>query len=502
MTDFRFGCLLKYIEKAEKMTSKRITDLKTNNILRQILFILYILILIIGVVYPMKLSPFWNGEVPEHRNQYELQAESFLNGHLYLDEEVSDELKAMENPYDNVAREENKIDFRWDHAYYNEHYYMYFGVVPVFLTFLPYRIVTGKALTTYHATQLFTAGIVIAFFVLFYYLRKKFFDKMPFAVYMILTTALTLASVWYFVAAPALYCTAISAAVFLIMWSLYFFIRTAFDDLSERKRLFFCGIGALFGALTFGCRPTVALTNIILIPLFYLQLKKISDNKGKIKTIITVALPFIIIGILLALYNYVRFDNPMEFGQTYQLTRADQHEYSLFSGFNLLEVTNGFRSLFIHSYDFDTLFPYVKFNGIFFEFPIFLVGVGCAIFSTDTRKNLKENKLVGVCICIILTICLSVFVMLSMTPVIKERYKSDYIFLLSVWLFMVFGCWISGAVSTKKNRIISTVIIILSIVTAVTAILLFFIPYDANYTKLCPEVLDKIRGFFPDFTVS
>jgi hypothetical protein len=56
----------------------------------------------------MGLSPIWNGEIPEHRNQYEIMAESLLRGHIYLDIEVSEELKAMENPYDPKARSENK----------------------------------------------------------------------------------------------------------------------------------------------------------------------------------------------------------------------------------------------------------------------------------------------------------------------------------------------------------------------------------------------------------
>ena len=34
---------------------------------------------------PMGLAPFWNGDTPAHRNQYELLAESFLDGKLYID---------------------------------------------------------------------------------------------------------------------------------------------------------------------------------------------------------------------------------------------------------------------------------------------------------------------------------------------------------------------------------------------------------------------------------
>ena len=45
------------------------------------------------------------------------------------------------------ARKEAGVSVHWDHAYYNGHYYMYFGVVPVLLLFLPFRLLTGQALT-------------------------------------------------------------------------------------------------------------------------------------------------------------------------------------------------------------------------------------------------------------------------------------------------------------------------------------------------------------------
>ena len=86
-----------------------------------------------------------------------------------------EQLEQMENPYDPQERIDNNIVYRWDHAYYDGHYYMYFGVVPVFLIFLPYRIITGMPLTTYHATQVFVAVFIIGIFVLFRLLAKLFF---------------------------------------------------------------------------------------------------------------------------------------------------------------------------------------------------------------------------------------------------------------------------------------------------------------------------------------
>ena len=120
-------------------------------------------------VLPMSLSPSYNGEKPDYMNQYELLTESFLEGHLYIDyDDIDPKLIALDNPYDPESREAADVSLHWDHAFYNGHYYMYFGVVPVFLLFLPYRLLTGMSLTTYHATQIFTALFIAGVFSLFY----------------------------------------------------------------------------------------------------------------------------------------------------------------------------------------------------------------------------------------------------------------------------------------------------------------------------------------------
>lgn len=44
-----------------------------------------VIITVLVCTLPMGLSPFWNGEIPEHRNQYEIMAYSLKNGHIYMD---------------------------------------------------------------------------------------------------------------------------------------------------------------------------------------------------------------------------------------------------------------------------------------------------------------------------------------------------------------------------------------------------------------------------------
>ena len=54
--------------------------LKRNDAKR---FICMIITIVISV-YPMSLSPVWNGKIPGHRDQYERMAQSILNIQDYL----------------------------------------------------------------------------------------------------------------------------------------------------------------------------------------------------------------------------------------------------------------------------------------------------------------------------------------------------------------------------------------------------------------------------------
>lgn len=221
---------------------------------------------IILCVLPMGLSPSYNGEIPDYTDQYEHMAESILNGQLYLEYDDTDpKLLAMEKPYDFEARKEQGVSYHWNHAFYNGHYYMYFGEVPVLLIFLPYRIITGVNLTTYHATQIFTALFICGVFGLFSMLGKRFFRKMPLGMYLILSAVVSVMSVWYSVDAPALYCTAISAALCMEVWSIFSFIHAVFVSMEEKQSVHDAFLGSLFGALSFGCRPTIALANLLVL---------------------------------------------------------------------------------------------------------------------------------------------------------------------------------------------------------------------------------------------
>lgn len=448
---------------------------------------------ILGCTLPMGLSPIWNGEKNGHRNQYELLTESILEGHINIDYgEVDPKLLEMDNPYDLDARIELGVDSRWDHAFYNGKYYMYFGVVPVFLLFLPYRLVTGRSLTTYHATQIFVALFICGVFALFYILSKKFFEKITLGMYLLLSSAFAIISVWYSIGHPALYCTAITAGICMEIWSLFFFVESVWISENEKRQIIFAFWGSFFGALAFGCRPPIALANILVLPMLFVYLKGKRLDLKRFGQLVIAAMPYFVIGILLMLYNYVRFENPFEFGQSYQLTTADQSNYgNLIERFDLIKILNGILTNFISYYDISETFPYISLNGALVNFPILLfplIGLG----QENVRKELKKRNVYT----LTLGLCFLPFFITIMdvlwAPNSNERYRMDIYWLMGLLCFLVIGFYyisLSEAIRCKWSWIIT----MWAFVTICTCVWLWLVPNDSNYTELFPEMLEKIR---------
>ena len=445
--------------------------LENGSFSKKLCAILVAIITIVVCIAPMSQLPIWNGENPGHRNQYELITEAFLDGRLdfaYGDEAA---LEVLENPYDPEQRKQANVPYHWDHAYYNGHYYMYFGVVPVFLAFMPYRLITGEALTTFRATQLFVAVFIAGIFTLFYMLSRRFFKRLPFAGYLGLSVAFSVMSVWYSSAEPALYCTAITAALALEIWSLYFLIRAVWQEQQENRQLLFAGIGALLGALVFGCRPPIALANILVLPILAVFLKQRRFTWRLLGKLALAALPYAVVAAGLMLYNNARFDNPFEFGQTYQLTVADQSNYRVNLDFpTLIRLANeSIRNFFLFE-GINANFPYFRTSSVFFNFPILLLSL--ALFRSDVCKKAKEHHLLPLLIGFPLTALIITAVDILWSPYLLERYRMDVYFLLAIGCFIILGLWSEVNKETHRKGF-QTVLLLGSALTVLSSFLLY-----------------------------
>ena len=284
---------------------------------------------------------------------------------------------------------------------------------------------------------------------------------------------------------------------------MFFFVNGIFlTDASDRKKqVIFAVLGSLFGALAFGCRPTAALGNLVLIPLCIAFIKKRmkSDDVKKIRRMIAdiciIALPYVIIGILLMMYNYARFENPFEFGQAYQLTGADQSNYGSFlESFSTVRTVNGLLNNFIRFCPIRGEFPYVNYGSAFVNFPILLSVFG--MFLKNIRKRADEAGMkcfMGMLFAIPFVITV---VQIGWAPGdgSSERYRMDIYYVMILLAFLVLGYAFENMAAADRNKL-SSFLCLLCLAAVFMGMMFLLYPDDYNYTHWFPERLENWRKF-------
>ena len=430
---------------------------------------------------PMGISPRHNGEFIDFHYQYEGLTESILEGHFYLDREVPAELLAMENPYDFEERQKLGLTYEWDTALYNGRYYVYFGIAPVILLFLPYRMITGRTLLSYHGTQLFTALFIIGMFALLHQIAKRFFPKAPYSLVLLLSASFSVMSVWFATGAPALYCTAISAGICFQVWSFFFHMRAVCIETDFKKQTLFAFLGSLSGALVFASRPPVGIAAIASVPLLVHHIRnmkqnRMPDHRRVFAQLSLAALPYVLVAVPLMWYNAQRFGNPFEFGQAYMLTNGDLLSCRNFAEhFDPVQILSGIGTMLIHFNGLSEQFPYFTRNGVFVNFPV-LLAVFAMVFQ-PVRQAVKETGLKQfVCALLFVTTVITAFQTYWVTGLI-ERYRMDIYFLLGIAAFIVLLAWHEILPDGKAMR---TAVCLLAIYALFASFFLYMVPEDQN----------------------
>ena len=261
--------------------------------------------------------------------EYELYADALLQGHTYLDIRPPRYLTRMRNPYDRTQRNEVSARYDekvlWDAAYYNGRYYVYFGIVPALLSFVPYRLLTGTALPTWRAVLFMADLLWILSFYLVYILVRKYFRKTSLGVYLLLSACFApAAGVIYLATFPVVYSVPFIYGLVFTVAGLALWLR-GFDRKGRvhRSRL---AVGSLCIALTLGCRPTMILTFLLAFPVFWQEIRGkrfFWPSKDSLLNTAAVILPFIPVGLLQMRLNSARFGSPFDFGADYNLTVTD-----------------------------------------------------------------------------------------------------------------------------------------------------------------------------------
>lgn len=370
---------------------------------------LAILFFAIPFLNPGFISPSW-----PHHNQYNELAEAFLEGQLHLDKEVPEVLLEMDNPYDRTARKEvfsaAGMTEPWDTAFYNGKYYVYFGVLPALIFYLPAQIM-GFDFPNFLAIVIFSWVLIAGVFLLYRQLIKMYFKNISYLVYLTLslTTVLT-GSVMYIIKRPDFYSIPIMGALAFTVMGFYFWIRSMEEEKLNIKYLF---AGSIFMALVIALRPNLVFFSCGAFILFWQSVfthrellsihSRVSDKRfAGLKNTLAFCMPYIVVGGLVMVYNYLRFDSPFDFGAAYNLTTSDMTQ----RGYALDRLGLGVFEYLFAPPNITAKFPFLSssypdtnyigftsregmFGGIFATYPVLL-----SLFAIHKTKEQKPFKFV------------------------------------------------------------------------------------------------------------
>lgn len=258
-------------------------------------------------------------------------AHALAQGNTAVDLEVSDALLAMENPYDAAARAALGVKYAFDYAYYEGHYYVYFGVVPCLLLYLPYYLATGADLPNWCAVAFFAIAMAVSLSYLLYQLCRRYYKTVSLGIFLIEYELLLAGSMLFYVLADSSsYCIPMIAALFFITMGIALWACAAASGSRHMKRYLF--LGSLMMALSAGCRPQLTFSAVLAYPLLrsvMLPHRPAGNSTASHPLLhrwICFLLPFMIVAVPLMYYNWIRFGSVVDFGAGYNLTSINIHD--------------------------------------------------------------------------------------------------------------------------------------------------------------------------------
>ncbi len=440
-------------------------------------------------------------------DEYPLLAESLSKGKIYLEKEPTKELKTINNPYNTKARQQklknSKKEYLWDVAYYNGKYYVYFGVVPVLLTYLPFYIVTGHHLSSNFVVWIALTIITAGFLLLMKHIAQKYTKNTSIGSLCLILLFFLLGNhfiLLYVAKRPDFYSIPILFGIMFSLLGINCWLRSIKKDHSLNKEYLF--LGSLSMALVAGCRPQLLLISFCSIIIFkdYIKEKRIFSKEGR-KELLSFMIPYIIIAILCMWYNYARFGSVFDFGANYNLTTNDMTK----RGFHLERIGLGLYYFLFSVPRFSSIFPFIEtlplhtnyigitiyenmYGGILAMSPLLIIGLLFFKF----KNFFIDKKLYNLTMLFSISSIIILILDTNMAGILP-RYTLDFEWLLAlstgIILLNIFETWKNKKENTKVlNKILYTIVVIALIYN-------FFLLFtDISYTlkSTMPALFYKI----------
>ena len=277
----------------------------------------------------------------EQKDYYNLLIDGWLDGQLHMKVPVPAELLQLKDPYDPALRPPG-LGLH-DATFYRGKYYLYFGVAPVVVLMLPFRLWSGIDLPLAVATLIYVYGGFLASVAVFLAIRRRFFSAAGTGAVLLGVLVLGLAGLgpvllrrphMWELPIGAGYCFAMLAL--LCVWrslaaggdgvvtevkrpgeTRSHEIRLVSPRAARRRAWWFAGAGLCLG-LAIASRPTYLLASPFLaVPLLGWWR---TERRLPWRPALWALGPLVVIGAAMAWHNYARFDHPLQFGQAYQFS--------------------------------------------------------------------------------------------------------------------------------------------------------------------------------------
>ena len=410
---------------------------------------------------------------------YQELAMAFSEGQVYLLEEPSEELRNMVNPYDYRERKNSGIEIKWDFAYYEGKYYVYFGVLPCLLFYYPFYEATGMQLPDEIPTLLCVSLFALGVFFLFRQIILRFFPKTPY-IFLWLAAAVTGmgCQMAVFLTQPEAYNIPIILAICLTVWGLYgWFVFLNTEKQGKGMRYVALFLGSFCMALVFGCRPQIGLYSLLAFPIMWPIIKdKNIRTKQKVLYVVTALSAYVLVAIPLMYYNFIRFGSVFDFGAMYNITVFDMTNVSVsFEKF----ICGAFEYLF-RLPAIDLFYPLIdwseaphRYAGHFYFYSEPVLGglfacnliLYCLFLGFYVKKDLKEKGICGLCLAMPMLGCIVLGIDAEIVGIVY-RYIADFSIVMFIPCFMIlFTIWekVKGSIGAVYYKHAFLVLCVLSL---------------------------------------
>lgn len=440
----------------------------------------------------------------EHHQQYYRLTEALLEGHVDLGEAAA--LQGLGNPYDPSARAAAGLgygDFKWDQAYYNGRYYVYFGIVPVLLFYLPCYVLTGRHLA--HVDCIFLLGglLMAGIAYLLWQMVRRWFPRTSYVLYLLLTVTMGAAScLGYAVYKPDLYLVPILAGIVCGVWGLAFWIS---GERGGEYRAWRLGAGSLCLALIAGCRPQLLLVLTAGPALFgraIFRERKLFAKKNLAQTL-ALCLPFAAVAAGIMWYNAARFGSVLDFGASYNLTTNDMTHRGWVWGrcglgiFSYLlqppRISAAFP--FLQDFQVETVYQGLTMSermvgGVLWLFPVLCFG----FYGMAKRECFEDNRCYAL-------VCLSQLTMVALAVTdtqmagLLTRYFGDFVWIGMIGsIFVILACHDWRERAGRDCRPLRRLVVTACAVTLLSAFLRIFAHSEDAVQNANPALYYQIQS--------